>query len=386
MPRLFRSIQQWLAAIRPFRRLGDALYRMKMRRRAAELDRLAVSRCQKRALLGLVHKARNTRFGLAHDFRRIKSIADFQRLVPLQDPTTLWRDYWQTAQADLAGATWPGPASVLNVAAWPPTHGSQYLPVTPGLLAAHRAALRTALALAFTCRPDSLALPQLVAGQLCRVGSGPLSGSTGWLVGASEHLAQLVGQRKEPGGQEQQMIDLWPKLAALSYATAPGRDHADNFQRLLDSGDALELDGYLPPEGPVAVEDPRNQQLRLIPDLGIYFELVPVAELGKLQPARHCVADLETGVPYALAVTSPAGLWACLTGARLCFEQRDPPLFRLLENVTVAHGPLAAREDVPLSPPHGFPPRAPHGRRAPAGRETKPESWKKAARRLLSDV
>src|SRR6516162_5201234 len=92
-----RSAQQWMAGTRGIRRLADAFFRNKARRRVVELDHLSVSRCQKRILLGLVHQAHTTRFGRAHDFRRIRNPADFRRLVPLRTPAALWEEYWQPA-------------------------------------------------------------------------------------------------------------------------------------------------------------------------------------------------------------------------------------------------------------------------------------------------
>ena len=72
-----------------------------------------MARCQKRTLLGLVHKAHTTRFGRDHDFRRIRDIQDFRRLVPLRTPLDLWREYWQPAFPYLDDVSWPGPIPYL---------------------------------------------------------------------------------------------------------------------------------------------------------------------------------------------------------------------------------------------------------------------------------
>jgi hypothetical protein len=68
--------------------------------------------------------------------------------------------------------------------------------------------------------------------------------------------------------------------------------------------------------------------LRLIPDNQIFFEFVPVEELGDVKPTRHTVANLEVGVQYAVLLTTCAGLWSYILGDTVCFEKRDPPLFR----------------------------------------------------------
>ena len=59
-------IQEWLADTRLARQVTEALLHTCGRRHLARFDRLSAARCQNRILLGLVHRARLTRFGLDH--------------------------------------------------------------------------------------------------------------------------------------------------------------------------------------------------------------------------------------------------------------------------------------------------------------------------------
>jgi len=52
---------------------------------------------------------------------------------------------------------------------------------------------------------------------------------------------------------------------------------------------------------------------------------VPVAELGSDNPTRHWVANIETGVDYAVVVSSCTGLFGYLIGDTVRFIDRDPP-------------------------------------------------------------
>src|SRR5262249_6525544 len=112
----------------------EAFLRASSRRLVTRFDRTDPTRSQLRVLLGLLHQARATRFGIAHDFRRIRTAADYRRLVPLTTRARLWRDAWESALPHVAGATWPAPPAA-------------------ALRAATAAALRTALALALHARP-----------------------------------------------------------------------------------------------------------------------------------------------------------------------------------------------------------------------------------------
>ena len=50
-----------------------------------------------------------------------------------------------------------------------------------------------------------------------------------------------------------------------------------------------------------------------------------MAEIDAAAPARHWLGDIETGVDYAPALSTCAGLWAFILGDTVRFVSRDPP-------------------------------------------------------------
>lgn len=403
--KVFRSALQWLADSRLARGVVETLLRAKARRRVAELDRQSVARLQNRTLLSLVNKAHTTRFGREHDFRRIRTARDFRRLVPLRTPAELWREYWQPAYPALAGATWPGPIPYLAVAAAAPQSSLPYVPVTPELWAAQQTAAMTALAFVMHARPNA----RLCWGRCCILESGttlnPLgeparmdsveavalrrlpsalqpyalssSGSPDWLpipgeeshlaglaerttyrpvtciTGTADRLAQFFAHARRTARRDR-LVDIWPSLTAVLYARGPDSDERERLERELNSPGVVLLEMVIRPEGAVAIEDPRHGRLRLLPDHGVYFEFVPVEQIGKLRPERLTAAEVRVGVPYALAVSSPAGVWACLVGSIVCFERLDPPLLRLLELAAPWQQPAPAATSL-AKPPKTLP-------------------------------
>src|SRR5262249_17817568 len=97
-------------AVRPLvRRLTDVFMGRYAVHRTAQLDRRSAARLQRQTLLRLVRHARHTRFGLDHDFGGIRTVADYQRRVPLRSYEAFWSDYWRAPFPYLADVTWPGP-------------------------------------------------------------------------------------------------------------------------------------------------------------------------------------------------------------------------------------------------------------------------------------
>src|SRR5260370_37558093 len=93
------------------------------------------------------------------------------------------------------------------------------------------------------------------------------------------------------------------------------------------------------PEGIVAVEDPRHGLLRLLADHGLYYEFIPAEEKGKRTPQRLGLREVQVGIPYEMALTSPGRVWSGQVGAALCFERLDPPLLRFIEAPPIQTGP-----------------------------------------------
>jgi hypothetical protein len=182
------------------------------------------------------------------------------------------------------------------------------------------------------------------------------------VAGDSRRLLAFFDHLKRHTGRDR-VSDTWPGLTAVLFTREPGgpghRQLAAAVEAEAGKEPVLFLETCVRPEGAVAVEDPRRGVLRVLPHHGVYFEFVPVTELHLTQPTRHGLHEVEPGVPYAVAVTSPAGLWACKVGVTVCFERRDPPLLRLLPAVDEPARPEpvpartdAARVPYPLQPPH----------------------------------
>jgi GH3 auxin-responsive promoter len=322
IPNVFLQAVRRLLDSCVFRCGADAVLRALGRAEIARLDRQSPARCQLRILRGLLHKAGAAPFSRDHDFRRIRTEADFRRLVPLRSPAELQRIQ--------------SPPAVLD--------GDK----------AHRktlrAAWRTALAFVAAVRPQG----RLLSGRLAFLGDQQ-AGGLPWLArsysvesadhatadrlarmpmtciaGPADRIVSVLDQVRWITGRERP-AELWPDLTTVLYSRgSPHDDWAPQLRELLGEK-VLLLETCFLPEGPVAVEDPRRGCLALLFDHGVYFEFTPTTEAGTPNPTRHGLNEVEPGVVYELALSSPAGVWACRTGVAVHFDRRDPPLFHLVE-------------------------------------------------------
>jgi hypothetical protein len=126
------------------------------------------------------------------------------------------------------------------------------------------------------------------------------------------------------------LVDYFPHLEMLVHGGVMFAPYRTQFERYLEGSHAELREVYPASEGFLAVADEAaDRGLRLILDHGIFFEFIPVEELGSARPIRHWVANVQPHVPYAVAVTTCAGLWSYLIGDTITFVDTAPHRIRV---------------------------------------------------------
>jgi hypothetical protein len=342
----------------------------------AQLDALDVARTQERTLLSLVRRAQTTRFGLAHDFVRIRSLADYQRIVPLRTYEQFWNDFWSPDFPRLQGVSWPGSIPYFALSSGTTSGTTKSIPITREMLASNRQAGQTVLSAFVHSRPNA----ELFSGDLFFLGgstdlqkleNGSLAGDLSGIVnrevpawirpcsyppprlallnnwdhkvtalaedsarrnvtligGVPSWLLILFAKLREVTNKNR-LIDIWPNLRVLIHGGVKFDPYRAVLRQEIGSDRVRFLETYPASEGFIAFEDPRHESLRLIPDHGLFFEFVPVGEVEQAKPTRHTAANFDLGVQYAVVLTTCAGLWSYVIGDTIAFERRDPPLLR----------------------------------------------------------
>lgn len=358
------------------RRLGDKLFSAYASRRLAELDTTNTAQAQEQTLLRLVRKAQGTRFGREHDFQRIRCLADYRRLVPLRNYEAFWKDYWQPSFPTLENVTWPEKIPYFALSSGTTSGATKYIPVSTDMLASNRKAALSHLSMFVKKYPEAhlfqgrmfflggstdleTLAPGVQAGDLSAIAvlnvpayirpySFPpleialhkdwdrkldalaelsirapitlVSGVPSWLLLLFARVKELTGKAT--------VAEVWPTLRAVIHGGIKFDPYRELFRRELGDDRIRCLETYPCSEGFVAMEDPRYDMLRPLPDHGLFYEFVPVEELGTDHPTRHSLAEVEIGVQYAVVLTTCAGLWSYVVGDTVAFERRDPPLLR----------------------------------------------------------
>ncbi len=122
------------------------------------------------------------------------------------------------------------------------------------------------------------------------------------------------------------LADVFPQLELIIHGGIPFTPYRDRFRRVLEGTNAETRESYLASESSIAIADRADGEgLRLIFDNGTFFEFVPVTKLTHAEPTRHWLANFETGVEYAVIISTCAGAGAYILGDTVRFIERDPP-------------------------------------------------------------
>src|SRR5450631_388958 len=153
-----------------------------------------------------------------------------------------------------------------------------------------------------------------------------ISGIPPWVQMYFDRLNHVSGKR---------IKDLFPNFSVLVHGGVNFEPYKD---RLFDSiGKPIDtIETYPASEGFFAFQDSRNEEgLLLNTNSGIFFEFIPVSELGSANPGRISLKDVKTGENYALVVSNNAGLWGYNIGDTVRFLSTNP--YRLVVTGRIKH-------------------------------------------------
>ncbi|MFP4056138.1 MAG: GH3 auxin-responsive promoter family protein [Candidatus Brocadiia bacterium] len=347
------------------------------------------ARTQERLLLRMVRRARDTEWGRAHGYAAIRSVADFQRAVPIcryEDAAPLWHRAFEGGR-DLA---WPGHVPYFALSSGTTRGECKALPVSRAMVRANVRAGQTLLALCRRQAPQAdllggktlylggstrlerrgacwqgdssgiqaahlprlawryrLPEPDVAAlddwGARCqaiceRYLDSPVravAGLPSWTLLFFRRLVDTARERRS--GQVATVADVWPGLEVFIHFGMAFEPYRRQFKELVGRPLAT-IDTYSSSEGGLnAIQsDPADPSMQLEVDAGAFYEFVPFRELDGPQPTRLTLDQVETDTDYALLLSTVSGIWAYDVGDIVRFTSLRPPRIRVAGRTRLA--------------------------------------------------
>ncbi len=334
---------------------------------------------QERLLKNLLEKAQRTAFGKDHNFKEIKSHADFIKNVPVRDYEES-KGYIEKVVAGEADILWPG-KPIYFAKTSGTTSGVKYIPITKESIKNQVEASRNAILNYINETGHS----EFVNGKMIFLqGSPELHQKNGIMVGRlsgiSAHYVPNYLQKNRLPSWKTNCIDDWDtkvnkiveetihedmtviagipswvqmyfeKLNNVSkkkvgelfknfnlfiYGGVNYEPYRAKFENLIGRKvDSIEL--FPASEGFFAYQDSQKEKgMLLLLNSGVFYEFIKSDNFFEKNAKRITIKDVELGVNYVMIISTNAGLWAYNLGDTIQFTSTKP--FRIIVSGRIKH-------------------------------------------------
>jgi hypothetical protein len=324
---------------------------------------------QRDKLLAIVRNGAETEFGRAHGFDRIGSIEDYRRAVPLSTAT----DYdaaWKRIAKGERNVLFPEPVHAYALSSGT-TGEPKTVPLNKALVRGLKRAIGYTTA-AHMGRTGNFSLLRGYALQMAaptrvrRIDGVPVGYITGIMGAAKTYPFHNIGippvdvldlmdwEEKYRAIEERyadhdvrmilgipgymlalfdrltrrrgatSLVALWPHLELVVTSGTALEFHKDTLAALCPGAELLEM--YLATEAAIAFQpEPEPGLMPMVED--VFLEFVPEDRWEEEDPPRYVLGEVDTGVRYVVAITTPSGLFAYSPGDVVRFVRTDRPRF-----------------------------------------------------------
>ena len=149
------------------------------------------------------------------------------------------------------------------------------------------------------------------------------------LAGVPSWFLTVINKILEKTGKEN-LHEVWPNLELFIHGGISFTPYREQYKRLLPHPKMKYMETYNASEGFFGLQDdPADPSMLLMLDYGIYYEFMPMSEMGKQYPRTLLLEEVEPGVNYAMIITTSGGLWRYMIGYTISFTSTKPYKFRI---------------------------------------------------------
>lgn len=149
-----------------------------------------------------------------------------------------------------------------------------------------------------------------------------LSGVPSWLLLLLKRVLEKTGKSD--------LSEVWPNLEVYFHGGVNFDPYRDQFRQIIRSSSMNYMETYNASEGFFGIQDRSDSNdLLLMLDYGIYYEFIPVGQIGEEHPKSVGLDGVDTETNYAMVISTNGGLWRYMIGDTVKFTSLDPFRIRI---------------------------------------------------------
>ena len=331
---------------------------------------------QATVLRHLLQRAANTEYGRNHLFNNTRSYDDFARNVPVNTYAELKGDLARMRHGE-RDVLWPGQAKGYAKSSGTTNDKSKFIPVSQeGLQHIHYQGGKDVVALYLRNNPQSRLfdgrslilggshspnynLPGSLVGDLSailieninplailvrvpkkqtallsdfevkrdRIARETLGKNVTNISGVPAWMMSLLVRVLELSGKEH-IEEVWPNLEVFFHGGIAFTPYRSQYEKLITSPKMHYMETYNASEGFFGIQnDPSDKSMLLMLDYDVFYEFMPVDQVGMPNPTVVPLTGVELNKNYAMLISTSCGLWRYMIGDTVMFTSRDPYKF-----------------------------------------------------------
>lgn len=144
------------------------------------------------------------------------------------------------------------------------------------------------------------------------------------LAGVPSWMLVLLNQVLETTGKNH-LFEIWENLEVYFHGGVSFVPYREQYKKLLPRKRFNYYEIYNASEGFFAMQDRNHSdELLLMLDYGIFYEFIPLNGVGNENGEAIPIWEVETGVNYAMVISTNAGLWRYKIGDTIRFTSLRP--------------------------------------------------------------
>lgn len=346
------------------------------RQRALQAYDTQAESLQDKQLKRLITDARNTEWGINHEYNNIHNYDNFAQRVPIQTYEDI-KPYVERMRHGESNVLWPSQVKWYAKSSGTTNDKSKFIPVTKeGLKEMHYKGPLDCVAYYLQTRPDSrffdgkglilggshapnynlrhnlvgdlsailieninpmvnlIRVPskevallsdfeekmERIARNTIHTNISNISGVPSWMMVVIKRVLEITGA--------QSLDEVWPNLEIFFHGGVSFAPYRETYKQLIRGERMQYRETYNASEGFFGVQnDPADPAMMLMLDYGVFYEFIPLEEVGKPNPHIVPLTGVEIGKNYAVVISNLCGLWRYMIGDTVRFTNKNPYKF-----------------------------------------------------------
>lgn len=147
-----------------------------------------------------------------------------------------------------------------------------------------------------------------------------ISGVPSWMLSVIVRVLELSGKKH--------LEDVWPNLEVFFHGGIVFTPYRKQYEEIITSPKMHYMETYNASEGFFGIQDdPKDKSMLLMLDYGVFYEFIPLEDVGSPDAQAIPLEDVELNKNYAMVISTSCGLWRYMIGDTVSFTSKKPYKF-----------------------------------------------------------